>query len=215
MNKYNNKIMNEIKRNAYLLTTDFNSPRAIFSKELLQKIGFNVLYFLAIPHDDPIISHKLSMIQIYNIIENSPDEWSYIFEDDINILEPITLDEIIEYEKISTNNFFYLGICKYINMDSILITEHTINNHQVYQVSGTVRGSHAIAFSKNGIKQFNQFIKHFSIVAYDMLIELYTLSHPANIVRCDLSSKINGHLGLFFQDREKFKSVLLEHYYDV
>ena len=128
MNKYNNKIMNEIKifyekkRNAYLLTTDFNSPRSIFSKELLQKIGFNVLHFLAIPHDDPIISHKLSMIQIYNIIENSPDEWSYIFEDDINILEPITLDEIIEYEKISTNNFFYLGICKYINMDSISMT---------------------------------------------------------------------------------------------
>ena len=114
--------MNEKKRNAYLLTTNFNSPRAIFSKELLQKIGFNVITFLAIQHDDPIMSHKLSMVQIYNIIENSTDEWSYIFEDDINILETITLDEIIEYEKISINNFFYLGICKYINMDSISMT---------------------------------------------------------------------------------------------
>jgi hypothetical protein len=207
--------MNEKKRNAYLLTTNFNSPRAIFSKELLQKIGFNVITFLAIQHDDPIMSHKLSMVQIYNIIENSTDEWSYIFEDDINILETITLDEIIEYEKISINNFFYLGICKYINMDSISMTSHIINNHQVYQVSGAVRGAHAIAFSKNGIKQFNQFIKHFSIVAYDMLLELYTLSHPANIVRCDLSSTTPGHLGLFFQDREKFKSTLAEHYYNV
>ena len=115
----------------------------------------------------------------------------------------------------SNDNFFYLGICKRIDMHSISITSHTINNHKVYQVSGAVRGTHAIAFSKNGIKQFNQFIKHFSIVAYDMLIELYTLSHPANIVRCDLSSQINGHLGLFFQDREKFKSSLYEHYYDV
>lgn len=207
--------MNETKRNAYLLTTNFNSPRAIFSKELLEKIGFNVISFLAIPHNDPIMSHKLSMVQIYTIIENSPDEWSYIFEDDINILESITLNELIEYEKISIDNFFYLGICKYINMNSISITPHTINNHQVYQVSGAVRGAHAVAFSKNGIKQFNQFIKHFSIVAYDMLLELYTLSHPANIVRCDLSSPIAGHLGLFFQDREKFKSDLIEHYYNV
>ena len=205
--------MNEIKRNAYLLTTNVDSPRAIFSKNILQQIGFNVIIFLAIIHDDPIMSHKLSMIQIYNIIENSSDEWSYIFEDDINILEPITLNEIIEYEKISTDNFFYLGICKYNDTSSILTTSHTINNHEVYQVSGSVRGAHAIAFSKNGIKQFNQFIKHFSIVAYDILIELYTLSHPANIVRCDLSSKIVGHLGLFFQDREKFESSLLKHYY--
>jgi hypothetical protein len=204
-----------LKRNAYLLTTDFNSPRALFSKKILQQIGFDVISFLAIPNNDPIMSHKLSMIQIYNIIENSPNEWSYIFEDDINILEQITLDEIIEYEKISTDNFFYLGICKWIDMSSISTTPHTINNHKVYQVSGAVRGTHAIAFSKNGIKQFNQFIKHFSIVAYDMLIELYTLSNPANVIRCDLSSTISGHLGLFFQDREKFKSSLHEHYYDV
>lgn len=209
------KNINKIKRNAYLLTTDCNSSRATFSKELLQKIGFNVIIFLAIHHNDPIMSHKLSMIEIYKIIENSSDEWSYIFEDDINILEPITLDEIIEYEKISTDNFFYLGICKYIDMSSISITSHIINNHQVYQVSGTVRGAHAVAFSKNGIKKFNQFIKHFSIVAYDMLLELYSLSHPANIIRCDLSSTIAGHLGIFFQDREKFKSSLLEHYYNV
>ena len=209
------KNINEIKRNAYLLTTDFNSSRATFSKELLQKIGFDVTICLAISHNDPIMSHKLSMIEIYKIIENSSDEWSYIFEDDINILEPIKLDEIIEYEKISTDNFFYLGICKYIDMNSITTTSHIINNHQVYQVSGAVRGAHAVAFSKNGIKQFNQFIKNFSIVAYDMLIELYTLSHPANIIRCDLSSTMPGHLGLFFQDREKFKSSLLEHYYNV
>lgn len=205
--------MNETKRNAYLLTTNIDSPRAIFSKNILKQIGFNVIIFLAIPHDNPLMSHKLSMDQIYTIIENSSDEWSYIFEDDINILEPITLDEIIEYEKISTDNFFYLGICKYNNMTSISNTQHIINNHQVYQVSGAVRGAHAVAFSKNGIKQFNQFIKHFSILFYDILLELYTLSHPANVVRCDLSSTLEGHLGILFQDREKFnKSFLIEKY---
>jgi hypothetical protein len=34
-------------------------------------------------------------------VKNSHNEFSYIFEDDINILEPISLEEIIQYEKLS------------------------------------------------------------------------------------------------------------------
>ena len=84
-------------RNAYLLTCNPNSNRAIFSKNILEEIGFNVIFFQAIPHRIPLLSHKQSMIAIYNIIANdSSSEWSYVFEDDINKLEEIKLDELIQ-----------------------------------------------------------------------------------------------------------------------
>lgn len=196
-----------MSRNAYLLTCNLNSERTKFSKNILDKIGFNVILFKAIPHSNQLLSHKQSMISIYNIIANDlTNEWSYIFEDDINKLEDIKLDEIIEYEKIS-NNFFYLGICKYGD-NTLCETEHTINNHKVYSVSGCVRGLHGLAFSRIGMIDFINFLKNFSLEYIDMILELYTLKNRANIVRADLESYISCHFGIIFQDRNKFQSII-------
>jgi hypothetical protein len=198
-----------MSRNAYLLTCDPNSKRAKFSKNILEEIGFNVILFQAIPHTKPLLSHRQSIISIFNIIANdSTSEWSYIFEDDINKLEDIKLDEIIKYEKIS-NNFFYLGICKY-GENTISETNHTINNHKVYSVSGYVRGAHAFAFSRVGMIDFINFVKKFSLEYMDMILECYTLKNRANVVRVDLKSYIYGHLGVIFQDRNKFPSTIIE-----
>ena len=96
-------------RNAYLLTCNPNSDRAIFSKSILEDIGFNVIFFQAIPHENPLLSHRQSMIQLYTIIANDVNsgdsDWSYVFEDDINKLDDIKLDEIIQYEAISDKFF--------------------------------------------------------------------------------------------------------------
>ena len=147
------------------------------------------------------------MISIYNIIANDlSNEWSYIFEDDINKLEDIKIDEIIEYEKIS-NKFFYLGICKY-GEDTLCETEHTINNHKVYSISGSVRGLHALAFSRVGMIDFIDFLKNFSLEYMDVILELYTLKNRSNVVRSDLESYISGHRGIIFQDRNKFTSII-------
>jgi hypothetical protein len=197
-----------MSRNAYLLTCDPNSERTKFSKNILDELGFNVILFQAIPDSKPLLSHKQSMISIYNIIANDlSNEWSYIFEDDINKLEDIKLDEIIEYEKIS-NKFFYLGICKY-GEDTLCETEHTINNHKVYSVSGSVRGLHALSFSRVGMIDFIDFLKNFSLEYYiDIILELYTLKNRSNVVRSDLESYISGHRGIIFQDRNKFTSII-------
>jgi hypothetical protein len=196
-----------MSRNAYLLTCDPNSERTKFSKNILDELGFNVILFQAIPDSKPLLSHKQSMISIYNIIANDlSNEWSYIFEDDINKLEDIKLDEIIEYEKIS-NKFFYLGICKY-GEDTLCETEHTINNHKVYSVSGSVRGLHALAFSRVGMIDFIDFLKNFSLEYMDVILELYTLKNRSNVVRSDLESYISGHRGIIFQDRNKFTSII-------
>jgi hypothetical protein len=196
-----------MSRNAYLLTCNPNSERTKFSKNILEEIGFNVILFQAIPHRKPILSHRQSMISIFNIIANDlNNEWSYIFEDDINKLADIKLNEIIEYEKIS-NHFFYLGICKY-GKNTIYETNHIINNHKVYSVSGHVRGTHAFAFSRVGMIHFINFLKKISLEYMDMILDYYTIKHRTNIVRVDLESYIPGHRGVIFQDRNKFQSII-------
>ncbi len=92
-------------RKCYVLTCNENSERSQFSKHLLEKIGFEVNLFRAVPNKDKVLSNKISMMQIYNIIAHGQDEWVYVFEDDINILEEVSLDEIIKYESISSHFF--------------------------------------------------------------------------------------------------------------
>jgi len=100
------------KRTGYILTVCPESERAIFSKNILESIGFDVIFIKAISHTNNVMSNKISMQYIYNLIIDSQNEYSYVFEDDINVNEEIKLDEIIEYEKIS-EMFFYLGMCEY------------------------------------------------------------------------------------------------------
>ena len=102
-----------MSRIAYLLTKSENNNRARWCTKLLSDIGFSVIIVTYIEHEDPVISNKLSMKHIYQMIvqHNISNEHSYIFEDDINIHEPIKLDEIVMYEKLS-DMFFYLGICE-------------------------------------------------------------------------------------------------------
>lgn len=193
-------------RSAYLLTCNPNSPRCIFSKNVLESIGFNVILFMAIPDANPLISHKKSMLEILKIASETDENWTYIFEDDINVLGNVALNEIINYEMIS-DDFFYLGMCKYGHVPMVQ-TNYAIEGHPVYKVSGCVRGAHAIAMSKHGAKNFLKFAENFTIQYLDMLYELYTLLKPANVVRADLQSNVHGHLGAIFQDREKFPSII-------
>lgn len=192
-------------RNAYLLTCDNNSPRALFSKNVLENIGFNVIVITCIPDNDKVLSNKISMQHIYELIINSGDDYSYVFEDDINVLEPIKLEEIVEYENIS-EMFFYLGICELVRIS--ILTNFIINNHDVYAKSGMVRGLHAIGLSKEGAKKLLEFSKQSDLLYMDMILEQFSIQYPANCVRYDLESYIPGHKGVIFQDRNLFPSEI-------
>lgn len=194
-------------RKAYLLTCDENSDRARFSKAILNHIGFNVEIFKAIENENPVISHSLSMLEIYKKIAYGEDKWCYVFEDDINILEDIKLEEIMDFEIISQYMFF-LGICKYISTESIVNTGIKIRGNVVYQVSNYVRGSHAIGLSKEGAMYMLKFTDLFDTNYWDIYLEKYTIHHPTNIVRGYLQSNIEGHFGVFYQDRVQFPSTL-------
>jgi hypothetical protein len=207
------QIFKDIKRNmrkAYLLTINRTSERACFCKKLLREIGFETMVVEATPHKDTVVSNKMSMMKIYEEIASSSTDtdWSYVFEDDINTLEPTDITEIIRYEAIS-DTFFYLGCC---GPREVVETEHTINNNIVYRIDkGHVRGLHAVAFTKNGAHEFLEFIKNeenHDETYLDVILKRFSQYIHPNIVRYDLESYIGGHRGLFFQDRNAFPSSI-------
>ena len=157
-------------RHAYLLTTDTHSERTLFSANVLKKIGFVVNIIQHTPHENPVISNRLSMMNIYNIIQNSGFTYAYVFEDDIDIHENITLDEIVMYEKIS-DMFFYLGICEDRGPKTITDTGYSICSHKVMSISGNVRGLHAIGLSSSGAKNLLAFSKLSPHMYMDMVLE--------------------------------------------
>ena len=59
------------KRNAYILTLDPESERAVFSKKVLENIGFDVILVKPILNDDKVLSNKISMQYIYKINADS------------------------------------------------------------------------------------------------------------------------------------------------
>jgi hypothetical protein len=194
------------KRNAYILTLDPESERAVFSKKVLENIGFDIIFVKAILHDDRILSNRISMQYIYSLIVNSENDYTYVFEDDININEEIHLDEIIEYEKFS-EMFFYLGLCEYGSTNN----ENTgikINNHTVHRKAGSCRGLHAIGLSKNGAKSLLDLSIKLDEIYMDGVLEKLSEIYPANIVRYDLESYIKGHRGIIYQDRNRFPSTI-------
>jgi hypothetical protein len=194
-------------RFAYLLTTNENLERTQFSKKVLENIGFTVICFKAIQNNDKVLSNKLSMMNIYYLIQNNANDWSYVFEDDINVVEPITIEEIIEYEKISSV-FFYLGCCIY-NKNSIKNTEYKINNVPVSNVCRGVRGLHGIGITKTGANQLLNFAQSNNERYMDVILEEFTSVHPANIVRYDLISPQNiEHRGVLYQDRNRFPTTI-------
>ena len=72
-------------RTAYILTTNKLSDRTIFSQNVLEIIGFSVILVQHIPHQDNVMSNKISMQHIYQLIATGTDNYAYVFEDDINV----------------------------------------------------------------------------------------------------------------------------------
>ena len=193
-------------RTAYILTCDETNDRSIFSKNVLENIGFNIIFFNCIKNENKVLSNKISMQKIYEIIANGEEEWVYVFEDDINILEDIKIDELIEYENIS-DKFFYLGTCGFVNNYKIY-NDTKIRDNEVVKVKGMVRGLHAIGLSKNGAKELLEYSQKSSKIYMDMILEEFAQLNNPNMVRYDLESYISGHRGIFFQDRNKFPTSI-------
>jgi hypothetical protein len=194
-----------VVRDGYLLTTNPTSERTVAAKSLLEKVGFHVILVQAIPHQDKVLSNKISMEHIYGLIEASGVQYAYVFEDDVNVIKPVDLSEIVQYEDIS-EMFFYLGLCERRGL--VMKTEFKINDHPVYRKKGFCRGLHAIGVSKRGCALLLQMARHSSERYMDVIVEALSVLHPANVCRYDLESSVPGHRGIFYQDRARFPSTI-------
>jgi len=201
-----------MSRDAYLLTKDKTSQRALFCNDILRNVGFNVIFVECIPHKNSVISNKISMQHIYELIakKETTREHSYVFEDDINVHSHIALDEIIKYEILSPT-FFYLGICEDRGKTTIKNTHYSVYGRPVISISGNVRGLHAIGISVEGAKELLDFMNRSPHDYMDMILEDFSRQHPANVLRYDLQSNIHGHRGMFYQDRNRFPSTISTH----
>lgn len=203
-----------MNRTAYLISSDAPkfAERRAFSTRLLEQIGFTVQFVKFLPDSDPAVSNKRTHQYILEQIIQSGEPYGYVFEDDINVLEPITLDEIVEYEPIS-NGLFMLGICEYSGnipekVDGCIYggmngkpTGVEIRSHPVMNISFNFRGSHAYAASPEGAKRLLEYSTQSSHRFLDMILEDYSLIEPLNVCRYDLEFDNTGHKGIFFQDR--------------
>ena len=202
-----------IERNAYVLTLDKNSERAKFSKNILEKIGFNVILFEAIKDEFPMRSHRKSMYAIYEkLLEEKEDKYFYVFEDDINTTIDITLSYLLEYEKLN-ENIYYLGCC--YNRGKFIKQNLKINNEILCKIRGGVRGIHSLCMNRKGVeilkKIYDDNPKNYHM---DVMLEKYTLENPLIVIGRNLKSPCNhGHFGIFYQDRGKFESQLENCYY--
>lgn len=192
-------------RTAFVLTTDLTSPRTLSSENVLKRVGFDVQLVQHIPNEDMVLSNKLSMQSIYQKIIDGDLDYGYVFENDINILDEIRLPEIIQYESISPM-FFYMGVCCY--NPNISIQDISVEGHPVTQVSGGIRGLHAIGLSKEGAAELLKFSMESTESYMDVILEEFSKKYPSNVVRYDLQSYIRGHRGVFFQDRRTFPSEI-------
>jgi hypothetical protein len=182
-------------RKAYILCEHANTPRCVDSRKILEEIGFQVHCIPYIRHRDKVYSNKISMQMIYEKIIQSGDEWSYVFEDDINKVTDITLKEIMEYEKISSH-VFYLGSCCLDN--GITKSNIKISGHPVSVINGGSLGLHAVAFSRKGMIEFLQFSQNSEERYMDVILNNFTKIHNAYLVRYDLECPFCPHTQRYY-----------------
>jgi hypothetical protein len=202
-------------RDAYILTAGNNPKRAERSEKILKDIGFETKIIQAIPANSPICGGnkvKSNYLSFKTILEQAvlaSEDWFYFFEDDIALVEEISLSEIIQYEKISSE-LFYLGCCLPTGAKGIP-TEHIINSHIVYELEGAHCCLHALAFSKKGAKNLLEILslKNKQSKYADRVVGEFAQTQKVFCVRYDLKSpQCSGHRGILFQDRQTFKSEI-------
>lgn len=188
-------------RNAYLLSTDHTSERALHSHSILSKLKFNVIKFDASIDADPFTSKTKNMQAILSEIISSKKRWSYIFEDGIQFWNYVHLKYLIAYEK-HASRMFYLGAK---SSEPPIKSEELANNQNVYRLTAdNVEFSHAFAISSTGAKLLLEAVEsHF--LAFDKILFQTFMEEQPIIVDGDKKSFLDDtHYGLVFQDRLTF-----------
>jgi hypothetical protein len=239
--KYNSKLV-PIRPNAFIITTECYSSRFNATKENIERVFpnyFNIYCFKAISLKDPRIhtipssvlkkfsSNLISFatiwtyeIQKYSQVDD--DEWSFVFEDDVNFLDPSkfslpnyisALQELMNNPEIhQKHELFYLGICEPIYENNTQPLVATFSNNSLFSHKGYGFCAHAMGFTTRRARHFWTEISLYRPspdAAIDLFLRDYCIRSGNRYYVLGSNFQwppATGHYGIAFQDRGRFSS---------
>ena len=182
-------------------------------------------------------SSLVSTIQIWTYeipkYASSELEWSFFFEDDVNVVDPQTaapqistwfnytsiLQELMHDEEVyKKHGLFYLGICGPIfNLTDRPLQATSDRNETLYHYKGYGYCGHALAFTTRRARLFWTEISSYRPASYhagaDQFIYEYCKRSGSRFYTFGANKQWpspEDHFGLVFQDRGVFRSTVLE-----
>lgn len=235
----------QARANAFIISMNCTSSRFNFTKENIERVFpnfFNFFCFTPIPLNDSRIDKSLSSLNkklasnlisfvtlwTYEITKYSTKgelEWSFIFEDDVDFIEPSKvsllnyinpLQELMHYPEIQLKHgVFYLGICgpTFASDNRSLITP--FSNNSLITQKGCGACAHAMGLTTKRAKDFWMEISLYCPIpngSTDTYIYNYCVKNDNYyILGSNLQWPTNsGHYGIAFQDRQRFRSEIWE-----
>jgi hypothetical protein len=233
----------QTRANAFIVSTGCNSFRFNFTKENIQRVFpnfFNIYCFKPIPLNDSRIDKSLSLVDkklgsnlisfvtlwTYEVTKYSTNgelEWSFIFEDDVNFIEPSNfslpnyinaVQQLMHHPEIQLKHgVFYLGICgpTFTSDNYSLITP--FSNNSLLSHTGCGRCVHAMGITTKRARDFWIEISLYYPIPNgptDIYIHNYCAkSENYYILGSNLQwPPSSRHYGIAFQDRQRFPSEI-------
>lgn len=231
----------QTRSHAFIISTDCNSVRFNFTKKNIERVFpnfFIVHCFKPVALDDIRIDQSLSLLNkklasnlitfvtlwTYEITKYSTNgelEWSFVFEDDVDFLEPSkfslpnyinAVQELMHRPEIQLEDgLFYLGICgpKFASNNHSLIIPFT--NNSLLSRKGCGRCAHGMALTTKRARNFWTEISLYCPIPNgptDIYVDNHCLKNgDYYVLGANLQWPPNsGHYGIAFQDRERFRS---------
>jgi len=232
----------QTQANAFILSTNCSSARFNFTKTNIERVFpnfFKIYCFKPISLNDSRIDKSLSLLNkklASNLISfvtlwtyefpkystNGELEWSFIFEDDVNFVEPSkvslsnyinALQELMHHPEIQLKHgIFYLGMCapKFTNDNGTIIAR--FSNNSLLSRQGHGLCAHAMGLT---IKRARSFWTEISLYCpipngpTDIFLHHYfrKSGNRYYILGSNLQwPPHTGHFGIAYQDRKRFQS---------
>lgn len=213
--------LNGFSRTAYLITVNATSPRTVRSAGILEGVGFHVqLIFADAQQKDKVVSNKRAQLLIYETLLATPDQWGYIFEDDIalagvtpsNFKTKVNFTVAGDLPALEAEGCLsiYLGVCAPFR-------PFTAKEGQANRYCGTC--AHAYGVSRGGARRLLEYHRRMTegpsarprLARYmDQLIKGVCMEvggFPVSRVKT-ASPLSDAHRGSFVQDRGSFPSLI-------
>jgi hypothetical protein len=236
----NGKPTIQTRANAFIISTDCNSARFNFTKTNIHRVFpnfFTIYCFKPIPLTDPRIGKSLSLLdkklasnllsfvtiwtdEIPKYSTNGELEWSFVFEDDVNFIEPANvslpnyisaIQELMHHPDVQLKHgAFYLGICgpTFTHDNRTIIIPFSNNRLFSHQGYGTC--AHAMGLTTKRARSFwKEISSHFPThnVAADIYVRNYCLRQENRYYTLGSNFQWppkSGHYGIAYQDAGRF-----------